>query len=96
MVEPLNDWNFDNLAQFGQPYSTTVGRILVQRPVRSPRMIVIQIRGQKTLEMPFVEDDDMIQKLPTKAADHAFDIGVGQGEAGVVTTSSLESDGIGL
>ncbi len=29
--------------------------------------------------MAFVEDDDMIQKLPAKAADYAFDIGVGLG-----------------
>ena len=44
--------------------------------MRSPRVIIIQIRGQQSLEMPFVEDDDMIQKLSAKAADHAFNISI--------------------
>ncbi len=39
-------------------------------------MIIIQIRGQKSLEMTFVEDDDVIQKLSAKATDQAFNIGV--------------------
>ena len=37
-----------------------IRRILVQRTVRAPRMVIIQIRGQKSLEMPFVDDDDVI------------------------------------
>ena len=39
-------------------------------------MTIIHIRGQKPLEMPFVEDDDVIQKLSAKASDHAFNTGV--------------------
>jgi microcompartment protein CcmK/EutM len=38
--------------------------------------------------MPFVQDDDVIQKPSAKATDHAFN--AGQGEAGVITTSSIQ------
>jgi hypothetical protein len=57
-------------------------------------MIIIQIRGQESLEMTFVEDDDVIQKFSAKATDQAFIIGVCQGEAGAgaVTTSSIPRD----
>ena len=39
-------------------------------------MIIIQIRGQKSLEMPLVEDDDVIQKISAKATYYAFNKGV--------------------
>ena len=45
-------------------------------------MIIIQIRGQQSLEMPVVEDDDVVQKLSAKASDHAFNIGVVPGRGG--------------
>ncbi len=38
--------------------------------------------------MPFVKDDDVVEKFSAKAADNPFNIGVCQGEAGAVTTSS--------
>jgi len=39
-------------------------------------MIIIQVRGQQSFEMSFVEDNDMIQKLSTQATNYALDIGV--------------------
>ncbi len=78
-METLNDRKFDYLARFGEPHRAPVRRILVQGLVRSPRVIIIQIRGQKSLEMTFVQDDNVIQKLSSQAADQAFNIGVGLG-----------------
>ena len=39
-------------------------------------MIVIQIRRQKAPELPFVENDDVIQELSAEATDQAFNIGI--------------------
>lgn len=44
--------------------------------MRSPRMIIIQIRGQQSYEMSLLEDDNVIQKFSAKAPDHSFDIGI--------------------
>ncbi len=79
VMETLNDRKFDYLARFGEPHRAPVRRILVQGQVRSPRMIIIQIRGQKSLEMTFVEDDGVIQQLSPQATDLAFNIVLGLG-----------------
>ena len=39
-------------------------------------MIVIQIRRQKSFEMAFVQNDNVVQKLSAKANDYAFNVGV--------------------
>ena len=72
----MNSWQFDNIAGFRRSYGTTARRILRQRPICSPRMIVIQIRRQKSLEMPFVENDDVVEQFPAQGADPAFHISV--------------------
>ena len=89
MMESMNDWKLDNLARFNRFYGPTVWCILVQGPVRSPRMVVTQIRRYNSPEMALVEDDDVVEEFPTKAANHPLHIGVCQGEAGAVTTSSM-------
>ncbi len=44
MMESVNDWKLDNLARLSRLYGPTVRCILVQGPVRSPRMVITQIR----------------------------------------------------
>jgi hypothetical protein len=39
--------------------------------------------------MPLVEDDDVIEKFSTKAANHAFNISVLPSRSRAVTTSSI-------
>ena len=39
-------------------------------------MIVVQVRRKQSLEVPIVEDDDLIQELSAKATDHAFNISI--------------------
>ncbi len=76
MMESVNDWELGNLIGFGYQYWTTGRRALVQRTMRSPRMIIIQVREQQSFEMPLVEDDDVIQKFSAKASDYALNIGI--------------------
>jgi len=60
MMKAVGGWKFDDIVGFGRSYGTTVRRILRQRPMRAPRMVILQIRRQKPLEMPFVENDDVV------------------------------------
>ena len=51
MVMAVDDRDFNNVAGLRCSYGTTVRRIAIQGLVCSPRMVVIQIRRHKSLEM---------------------------------------------
>jgi len=63
MVKAVDGWEFNNVAGFRYSYGTTVRGVAVQGLVCSPRMVVIHIRRHKSLEMPFVEHDDVVEKF---------------------------------
>ncbi len=63
MVKAVDGRKFNNIAGFGWFYGATVWRVAIQGLMRSPRMAVIQIRRHKPLEMPLVEDDDVVQEF---------------------------------
>ena len=49
-------------------------RLLVQREMRSRRVIIGKVGSQEPLEMAFVQNDDVIEALAADGADQAFDI----------------------
>ncbi len=61
MVKAVNGREFNNVAGFRCSYGTTVRRVTIQGLVRSPGMVVIQIRRHKSLQMPLVEHDDVVR-----------------------------------
>ena len=63
MVEAVDGREFINVAGFCYSYGSTVLRVSIERLVCSPRMVVIQIRRHKSLEMPLVEHDDVVEKF---------------------------------
>jgi len=63
MVKAMDGREFNNVAGFRCSYETTVRRVTIQGLVCSPRMIVIQIRRHKPLEMPLVEHEDVVQEF---------------------------------
>jgi hypothetical protein len=63
MVKAMNGWEFNNVAGFRCSHGTTVRRVAIQGLVCSPRMVVIQIRRHKPLEVPLVEHDDVVEKF---------------------------------
>jgi hypothetical protein len=63
MVNAVDGWEFNDVAGFRCVYGTTVRRVTIQGLVCSPRMVVIQIRRHQSLEMPFVEHDDVFEKF---------------------------------
>ena len=64
MVKAVDGRQFNNVGGIRCSHGTTVRRISIQGLVCSPRMVVIQIRRHKSLEMPLVEHDDMVEKFP--------------------------------
>ena len=76
MVKPVDGREFNNVAEFRCLYEATVWRISIQGLVCSPRMVVIEIRGQESLEMPLVEHDHVVDKFSTYCPDYAFRIGI--------------------
>jgi len=64
MVKALDSREFNNVAGVRCSYGTTVRRVAIQGLVCSPRMfVVIQVRLHKSLEMPLVEHDDVLEKF---------------------------------
>ncbi len=63
MVKAVDGREFNNVVGFRCSYGTTVRRIAIQGLVCSPRMVVIEIRRHKSLEMPLVEYDDVVKKF---------------------------------
>ena len=63
MVKAVNGRQFNNVAGFRCSYGTTVRRVSIQGLVCSPRMVVIQIRRHKFLEMLLVEHDDVVKQF---------------------------------
>jgi hypothetical protein len=63
MVKAVDGRELNNVAELRCSYGTTVRRVSIQRLVCSPRMIVIEIRRHKSLEMPLVEHDDVVEKF---------------------------------
>ena len=61
MAKAVYGREFNNVAGFRCSYGTIVQRVAIQGLVCSPRMVVIQIRRYKSLEMPFVEHDDVVK-----------------------------------
>ncbi len=60
MVKAVNGREFNNVAEIACSYGTTIRRVAIQGLVCSP---VIQIRRHKSLEMPLVEHDDVVEKF---------------------------------
>ncbi|CAM4282104.1 hypothetical protein COEX109129_16395 [Corallococcus exiguus] len=55
---------------------TRLGRIFPERQVRPARIVVALVLTQQAPSVGFVQDDDMVQQLPTYRADDSLRIGI--------------------
>ena len=60
MVKAMDGREFNNINRIRCSYGTTVRCVVIQGLVCPPSMIVIQIRRHESLEMPPVENDDVV------------------------------------
>ena len=61
--DPAGSWPFD-----GPP----VGRVLVEREMRSGAVIVREVHGQDATQVAFAQNDDMIEALTPDRTDEPF------------------------
>ena len=61
--DPAGRWPFDR---------PPVGRVLVEREMRSGAVIVREVRGQDATEVLLAENDDIVEALVPQRADKAF------------------------
>src|SRR5262249_50100416 len=65
--------NPDDPAELRRLNWPSVGCVLVEREVSARPMIVGEVRGQDASQMPFAENDDMLQALAAHRADEPLD-----------------------
>jgi len=75
MVKTANLRDRDDGAGFWWLDTAGFRAVLLQCQVCSCPMIIAAERLQVMAQAAFVEDDDVIQTLPTNGADDAFDVG---------------------
>jgi hypothetical protein len=63
MVKAVDGREFNNVAGARCLYATTVRCVSIKGLVCSPGMVVIQIRRHKSLQMPLVEHDDVLEQF---------------------------------
>src|SRR5947209_1290567 len=69
MVEATDFANRDDLAEFRPVNWSAVGRIVVEREVSTGPVIVREVASQGAAQVPFAEDEDVIQTLAPDRAD---------------------------
>jgi hypothetical protein len=74
MMQPTQLWHFTdqaNLRPLGRPRHRAIH---VQRPVRAPMMVILEVLGQQPSEMSRVQDEHVVQALAMDAPDEPLDI----------------------
>ena len=69
MVEATDFANWDDRAEFRPLNWAAVGRILVEREVSARPVVVREVAGEGAAQVPFAEDEDVIQTLASDRAD---------------------------
>ena len=76
MVEATDFANLDDPGEFWPLDWPTMGRIPVEAQVSACPVVVREVASQGTVEVPFAEDDDVIQTLAPDGADEPLREGV--------------------
>src|SRR5437899_11343912 len=76
MVEATDFANRDDLAEFRPLNWAAVGCILVEREVSARPVVVREVAGEGAAQVPFAEDEDVIQTLAPNRADEPLREGI--------------------
>ena len=76
MMESVKGRKFGDLPQTGRSYGSMVWRIARKGLMRPPRMVVIEIIREQTLEVSLAQDNDMIEWFSSDGADNTFNEGI--------------------
>ena len=75
MGQAADFWKRDHLTIGDRLYSSRRRRVFRQREM-SPRAVIGNVSGERAPEMRLVEDDYVIETLPTDGSDQPLDIGI--------------------
>ena len=64
-------------------------RVPIEAQMRSAFVIILEEISEDAIQMPLVEDDDVIQAFAADGSDQPFDVRDCQGDLGAVRTSSM-------
>ncbi len=73
MMQPSHLRDGDDLAKFGWLDLPLFGGIPGKRKMSPRLMVVLEVGGEDTDQVGFVEDNDMVQTFAADGADQAFD-----------------------
>ena len=76
MMEASDLWERDDLTGLGWVYRAALRTILVEREMRSRRVVIVKVRRQHASQVTLVEDDDVIETLSANRANYALDVSV--------------------
>ena len=74
MVKSTDIGKLDDLTQFWRLDSTRIWSVHVQGAVNPPSMVVIEVARKDSLEVAFVEDNQMVKALAADGPDEALDV----------------------
>ena len=69
-------WDFPDQSNLWELYRPLQRTIHVQRPVRAPVKIILEVTGQEASQMLLVQDDHVVQAFGADTPDEPFDVGV--------------------
>jgi hypothetical protein len=72
MVQATDMGKRDNISHLGGFYSTSFRRILIQRYVRSARMIISEVLAKDSTQVPLIENNNMIQTVSAYGPDNSL------------------------
>jgi hypothetical protein len=72
MMKPSNLGKGDHIAHLGRFHRTRIGTVAVQRPVCSRRVVVGCVAPEDPYEVPFTENDDVVEALPPDRSDQTL------------------------
>ena len=74
VMEPADPWKRHDLSGAVGLNRSSLGCVLAQRKVRSGSLVIIEVRNKDSSQMPFIQDDHVVQAFAPHAADQAFHI----------------------
>ncbi len=75
-------WKFNDLAEPKWLNGSIFGRVHFEREMRSQAVVIIEIACEDSLQISFIEHDDVIQALPANRSDDTLCVGVLLGTPG--------------
>ncbi len=74
MMKPADLWKRHDLSAAAGLNRSPVGGVFSQRKMRSGSVIIIEVRNKNPSQMPFIQDDHVVQAFAPHAADQAFHV----------------------